>query len=151
MILLTIIHLFLIPFILLFYPVYVLFMAFINPFYMPKEIRCLCFCKHLSMIVDKCCFTCCLFTFSVPFIFILGIFIGVINVLVFIVPAFIYKLYKLISMIIFWRCYCCLNKHSDWFIFIIKLYIFIFNKTKVLRVNEILIIYLYICISLYIS
>lgn len=113
MILITIMHLIFIPFTLLIYPVYVLFSALINPFNMPKELRCLCFCKHISMIVDKCCCTMCLYMFSIPLIFVFGIILGILNVIIFTIPAIIYKSYKLISMILFWRCFCCLNKHSD--------------------------------------
>lgn len=107
----TLLHFITIPFTLLFYPVYVLFCAFLNPFYMPKKYRGLCFCKHLSMIVDNCCFSCCLMMFFAPIIFALGLCVGALNLAIFIVPAYLQKFYKLFKMIFIWRCACCLNRH----------------------------------------
>ena len=42
---LTILHVLLVPFTLLFHPVYVCFAAMYNPYNMPRRYRCLCFCK----------------------------------------------------------------------------------------------------------
>ena len=113
MVLWTILHLLTIPFTLLLYPVYVLLCSFINPFYMPREWRWLCFCKELSMRVDRGCFSCLIFLFFLPIVVIAGLMIGVVNLVVFIVPAYVVKIYKLMVMILFWRCFCCLNRHSD--------------------------------------
>ena len=113
MVLWTILHLLTIPFTLLLYPVYVLLCSFINPFYMPREYRWLCFCKELSMRVDRGCFSFFLFLLFLPIVVTAGLVIGVLNLVVFIVPAYVVKIYKLMVMILIWRCFCCLNRHSD--------------------------------------
>ena len=65
------------------------------------------------MRVDRGCFSCLLFLFFLPIVVIAGLMIGVVNLVVFIVPAYVVKIYKLMVMILFWRCFCCLNRHSD--------------------------------------
>ena len=102
-------QLFTIPFTLLFYPVYVLMNAFINPFNMPKKYRFLCFCKDIS---NNACCGCLIFLFFAPIIFCIGLALGCINLAVFIVPAYINKIYTLLKMLLFWRCLCCLNRHK---------------------------------------
>ena len=111
MIALMTLQILIIPFTLLFYPVWVSIQSFINPFNVPKEYRCLCFCKHLSMIVDRCWFSCLLLLFFFPIVVIFGLIVGVLNMAVFTVPAIIAKTFKLVRMILFWRCFCCLNRH----------------------------------------
>ena len=110
----TLFHLLMIPFTLLFYPIFVLFSAYINPYYMPKELRCLCFCKAMN---DKFCpfskcSPCLWFLAFAPIIFCLGLLIGCANLAIFLVPAYIIKIYKLLKMSLCWRCFCCLNRHS---------------------------------------
>lgn len=94
-------QIFLIPFTLLFYPVFVLYAAFFNPFYMPQRWRFLCFCHNNCLL---------LFCFW-PIILILGLILGVLNLAVFLVPALVFKLWKLLKMVTWWRCMCCLNRH----------------------------------------
>mgnify|MGYP006999515300 CR=1 FL=1 len=65
------------------------------------------------MRVDKCCFTAILFMFFLPWVVVTGLVIGVVNVAVFLVPAYAMKMYKLMVMIVFWRCFCCLDRHKD--------------------------------------
>ena len=113
MVCITLSHLFTIPFTLLLYPVYVMICAFINPFYMPRQYRWLCFCKELSMRIDRCCVSLTMFLVFLPFVIAIGFIIGIFNLLIFIVPAYCLKIYKLVAMILFWRCFCCLNRHSD--------------------------------------
>jgi len=109
----TFLYIFLIPLTLLFYPVYVMTEAFLNPFNMPRKYRCLCFCKHLSAIVDNCCFSVCLFSLFFPLILALGLLIGCFNLAINLVPAVLMKLYKIFLMTIYWRCYCCFNRHKE--------------------------------------
>ena len=108
----TILHLITIPFILLLYPVWVLMHAMINPYYMPKKYRFLCFCKHYETVFSCCFCTCLIYSFFAPFIIIFGLIIGVFNCLIFNIPAIIFKIWKLLVMIFYWRCFCCLDRHK---------------------------------------
>lgn len=107
----TIIDLILIPFNLLLYPVYVLMMAYINPFYIPIKFRWICFCKDVSLRFNNCCCSALLFMTFLPFVLSFGLIVGCFNLAIKIVPAYIWKIYKLFIMIFYWRCLCCLNRH----------------------------------------
>ena len=108
----TILHTIMVPFTLLFYPVYVVFAAMRNPYYMPKEYRCLCFCSDLlencNLIVS--CFLACFF---IPLALVIGLVLGAFNCAIFVVPALLLKLYKLLLMIVVWRCSWCLKRHKN--------------------------------------
>ena len=108
----TTIHTLMIPFTLLFYPVYVLFMVMRNPYNMPKEYRCLCFCNNLYDKINNSCISCCFAMFFAPFVLILGLIIGAISCAIFSIPAILLKIYKLLAMGVFWRCSWCLNRHK---------------------------------------
>jgi len=106
----TLVHTLLIPFTLLLYPMWVMLQSFINPFNMPKKYRWICFCKHLSLIVDNCCFSLLLLIIFLPIVIVVGLVVGVLNMVIFTVPAVLWKLYKLLVMTLFWRC--SLNRHK---------------------------------------
>ena len=101
-----------IPLTLIFYPVYILFVSFHNPFNMPKRWRWLCFCKHQMAICDNCFCSCLMFLIFAPVILVLGLLLGALNCAIFIIPAYIKKLYTLFKMVLFWKCLCCLNRHK---------------------------------------
>ena len=111
-ILMTILSFITIPLTLLFYPVYVLFISYHNPFNMPKKWRCICFCRQQSTIRNSCCLTIFMCLFFSPIILCFGLILGCVNCAIFIIPAYLKKLYTLGKMILFWKAGCCLNRHK---------------------------------------
>ena len=109
----TICHLILIPFTLLFNPVVIALAAYRNPYYMPQRYRWLCFCSTWARRIDNCCFSCLLFMFFLPFVIVIGLVLGCFNLAIKIVPAVLFKLWKLLVMVCYWRCACCLDRHKD--------------------------------------
>ena len=109
----TLIHLLFIPLTLLFYPVYVLLAAYNNPFYMPRQYRCLCFCRPCARSIDNCFFSCFIFLLFLPVVIAIGLVIGALNLALKIIPAIIFKLWKLLIMVCWWRCACCLDRHME--------------------------------------
>lgn len=109
----TLVHLLVMPFTLLFYPVYVLVAAYRNPYNMPRQWRWLCCCNACAVRVDNCCCTCCIFMLGLPLVLVLGLALGCLNLALKIVPAILFKLWKLLVMICYWRCACCLDRHKS--------------------------------------
>jgi len=113
MICLIFMQLFFIPITLLFYPVWVMMAAFFNPFNMPKKYRWMCFCKEVSDHHNNVFLSCGMLLVFFPIVVAIGLAIGVLNLVIFIVPAYLMKIYTLLKMLLFWRCMCCLNRHRN--------------------------------------
>lgn len=112
MIFLSIMHLFLIPFTLLFYPVYVMTQAYHNPYNVSRDYRWLCSFRRLSSEADNCCVGILFYIMFLPLIVTVGLALGVLYCACLCVPAVIFKLYKICQMTCCWRCNCCLDRHK---------------------------------------
>lgn len=104
------IQLFLIPLTLLFHPVHVCMQAFCNPFNMPKKYRFLCFCVPAGR--RNCPIGFLLLIIFLPIVLAIGLIAGVVNMVIFTIPAVLCKVYKLLKMVTCWRSFCCLNRHK---------------------------------------
>ena len=105
------ITIFLVPFILIWKPIRVLLKSFKEPLYFPQRWRWCCPCQLWMVAADNrscCCKLCtCITIFSLllPLVFLVGLVLGLINMAIFVVPAMLYQIYRLLR-IIFNRCPC---------------------------------------------
>ena len=105
----VLITIFLIPFILMFRPVVIIFKMFDNPLYAPNGWRWCCPFKRWTedCFSNSCCGKAWIIYVTVviiiPCIFVLAFIIGCFNLAIFYVPAFLYQTLRLIRV----SCYRC--------------------------------------------
>ena len=101
----------LIPFILLFRPVVILFKIFSNPLYAPQQWRWCCPFQRWAQ--EECNGSCCrklwllyvIYVIICPCILVLGLVLGSFNIIIFALPAFFYQSVRLLR-VLFYRCPC---------------------------------------------
>lgn len=104
----------LIPFILLFRPVVVLFQMFNNPYYAPAKWRWCCPFRDWSQNCfwggcwGTCLLMCTIYLAVVPCILVLGLLVGCVKMAILILPAYIYQTLRLLRVCCY-RC-SCFNK-----------------------------------------
>jgi hypothetical protein len=101
-----------IPFLLLFKPVRILWKSFAEPLYFPLKWRWCCWCKPLmESVSSRCKGLCCgffIYFLCLPLLLILGLILGTINCAIFVLPAWLYQVWRLLR-IICTRQTCCLS------------------------------------------